>query len=565
MSLPLLVAFFAVLSFGIVSIYLSSRLQKTRRKLEILEWENKQRAFEENQLEEIHEAIDATLDLKKITGVLMNHLDSIFDCTTVSSLIVEENKLLLTTKALKPIPHSYTEEVKDAMISSLETLEKQDHQETAIKEEVTGTIQNELPKQPIGTLINLPLMIHHSVAAIITITSTQNEAFPHQAVASMQHVLKQTSRSISRLDNILQVEKGRLTAMIESMPDGIFMIDPDNKLLLINPAARQFLSLHKEQLTTMDVLSALPVSVDFKEKIAVALQHNQGLDLGELVMKNKMLSFSIRPVHGPADQLLGVSVLIHDATLKHSVPRMKEDFTNIIVHELRSPLTSIKASSELLISPTEFSKDEQAKLIHLIYSQSNKLLTEVEQILDAAKLEAGVFIVHKQQGDLKQLIKEVCTIFQPEAEQKLVNFIVDVDPNLPPFSFDAKQLNQALSNVLSNSMKFTSSGGTIQVLAKQKHNDVIITIADTGAGIPKDKQHLIFHKFGQLSEASARVGKGLGLYLAKGIIEAHGGKVQLDSDTGRGTTIFLTLPLTGASYHKVSIASGVSDTQKMVN
>ena len=228
---------------------------------------------------------------------------------------------------------------------------------------------------------------------------------------------------------------------------------------------------------------------------------------------------------------------------------MKEDFTNVMVHELRSPLTAIKASSELVINPPgPLTEEEKNKILTFIAGQARKMLDEVALILDAAKLEAGLFTIQKIQGDLKQLISERVQIFQATAHEKFINLIVDVDPSIPAFNFDPIHIGQVVNNLLSNSLKFTSSGGTIKISARPAIGSVMVSVSDTGAGIPKEKQHLLFTNFTQLSGADhGSVGTGLGLYIVKGVVEAHGGTINLESEEGRGTTISFTLPIDNAA------------------
>ncbi len=175
------------------------------------------------------------------------------------------------------------------------------------------------------------------------------------------------------------------------------------------------------------------------------------------------------------------------------------------------------------------------------------MLDEVALILDAAKLEAGLFTIQKIPGDLKQLIGERVQIFQAQAHEKFINLLVEVDPSIPTFNFDPIHIGQVVNNLLSNALKFTSSGGSIKISAKPAIGSVIVSVSDTGAGIPKEKQHLLFSKFTQLSGADhGSVGTGLGLYIVKGVVEAHNGTVSLESEEGHGTTITFTLPLNDA-------------------
>jgi signal transduction histidine kinase len=329
------------------------------------------------------------------------------------------------------------------------------------------------------------------------------------------------------------------------------MVDINGKLNVINNAALEFLKITKENPSTIDIFSSLPNSYDFSSKIQRAINHKRVIEEKEVTIDQKIFQIFITPVFDVSVTtekiVIGVSVLFHDITLEKSISKMKEDFTNIMVHELRSPLTAIKASSELLMKPPgPLSEAEKTKIIGLIAGQSRKMLDEVALILDAAKLEAGLFTIQKTLGDIKKLLTDRCQIFQPQAKEKFINLVVEIDPSIPSFSFDPIHIGQVINNLISNSLKFTTSGGTVKITAKPAIGSIVISVADTGAGIPKDKQRFLFSKFTQLSAGGGNAGTGLGLYIVKGVVEAHGGTISLDSEEGRGTTITFNLPINGA-------------------
>jgi len=387
------------------------------------------------------------------------------------------------------------------------------------------------------------------VVSLINISAIKINAFTEAEMTTLYKIAAQASEALSRLGNILTVEKGKLMAMIGSLADGLFMVDVNGQLTVINNAAKDFLGIPNDNPSTIDLLSALPNNYDFSGKIQRAINHKRVIEEKEVTIDQKIFQIFITPVFNVSitteKKVIGVSILLHDITLEKSVAKMKEDFTNVMVHELRSPLTAIKASSELLMSPPgPLSNEEKNKIIGLIAEQSRKMLDEVALILDAAKLEAGLFTIQKIPGDLKKNIAERIQIFQAAAHEKFINLVVDVDPSIPTFNFDPIHINQVINNLISNSLKFTSSGGTVKISAKPAIGNVVVSVSDTGAGIPKEKQHLLFSKFTQLSGAEhGNAGTGLGLYIVKGVVEAHGGSVNLESEENRGTTITFSLPL----------------------
>ena len=197
----------------------------------------------------------------------------------------------------------------------------------------------------------------------------------------------------------------------------------------------------------------------------------------------------------------------------------------------------------MLTAKTNLSEEEETRLISIINSQTKKMLDEVSMILDAAKLDSGLFIIQKTKDDIKKVLEEAVESFRVLAKNKSINITTHIDPLIPQAAFDSYQIRRVLNNLISNSLKFTSTSGTINVRAWFTQEKIIVSVVDSGPGIPKDKQHLLFSKFTQIQNANAAAGTGLGLYISKGIIEAHGGTISLESEENKGTTITFSIPI----------------------
>lgn len=313
--------------------------------------------------------------------------------------------------------------------------------------------------------------------------------------------------------------------------------------------------IHKDHPTIIDIVSTVPRLYEFGGKIDQVIVNHKRFAIPEMQLGQKVIQVTISPVTNPQrlgtsntlwkeGGILGAVVLLHDITLEKSIAKMKEDFTHIMVHELRSPLTAIKAASELLVMDEEkLDHDEKTKILHLIDEQAKKMLDEIGLILDAAKLESGMFQVHKVPGDVKALIEEKVTFFAAQAENKHISLVSEIASDLPQINYDPIYLAQVFNNLLSNALKFTSLGGKIILKARVEARYLVISVSDNGIGIAKDKQQLLFNKFSQVQTPGAHVGTGLGLYIVKGIVEAHGGKVSVISELGHGTTFAFTLPI----------------------
>ena len=226
--------------------------------------------------------------------------------------------------------------------------------------------------------------------------------------------------------------------------------------------------------------------------------------------------------------------------------KTEEEGLHAIVHELRAPLVAVKDASSLMLGQS-LNQDEQKNMLNLIHDQSMKLLEQVSVILDSAKVEEGKFVLRKSHGDLGQIVRDEVGLFMPEAKRKNITLTSNIDKELPSFVFDQVRITEAMSNLISNSLKYTNEGGKITIQATRNDGNAIITVSDNGIGIPEDKQKLLFQKFANLNdggnEEKTKLSSGLGLYITKGIIDAHGGTISVKSEVGKGTSTSFTLPI----------------------
>ncbi len=226
---------------------------------------------------------------------------------------------------------------------------------------------------------------------------------------------------------------------------------------------------------------------------------------------------------------------------------VEEEFVHMMVHELRSPLTSIKDASELLItSAPSLTEGEKEQFLKIINRQSKSLLDQIASILDAAKFESGTFVLDRKNENIRDLINERIKMFEPQVTRKKITLSSHIEGPIPPVYLDCIRIDQVLNNLISNSIKFTPSGGKVWIEARAVDRNVEISISDTGIGIEKELQDKIFSKFNQIKTPDIqdeRIGSGLGLYIAKKIIDAHKGSIVVQSEAGKGTSMKFTLPI----------------------
>lgn len=222
----------------------------------------------------------------------------------------------------------------------------------------------------------------------------------------------------------------------------------------------------------------------------------------------------------------------------------QEEMTQVMVHDLRAPVVAIKNSASLL-KGGQLTAQDAKEMLDLILEQSEKLLFDISTILDAAKVSQGKLSLKKELTDLGELVKEQIVMFQSEAKNKNITVTFDIAGGIPKFYFDRVRITEALNNILSNSLKYTNENGLIKIFVKHQGQNAMIEVSDNGIGIPKDKQKDLFKKYAELSTSNKtkKISSGLGLYITKWIITTHGGTIRMESEEGKGTTTFITLPI----------------------
>ena len=250
--------------------------------------------------------------------------------------------------------------------------------------------------------------------------------------------------------------------------------------------------------------------------------------------RNRELIFDL---DGKVDQLARANMALYESD------RLKGDFLSTISHELRTPLTSIIGFSELLVSLDSLT-DKQRRWAANIMTSGQGLLALINDVLDLARLEAGKLKLHPAGLDPAALCDQAAALIRPAAEAKHLELKVLAGPDLPAVTQDAGKLGQILSNLLGNAVKFTPEGGRVTLLAEVRDGSLVLTVADTGVGIPPEEQELVFDKFRQTSHPLTREqgGTGLGLSIVRELAKLLGGEVTLRSELGRGSRFTVTVP-----------------------
>ncbi len=565
MHLFTILALISMNILGTFAVIFSLKEDHLKKRLREQEEIAKRRIYEISVLRSIQERIGYSLDIERVIDILTGSLKNLFTYSTVSSIVLHENKVVLKTVLEERVGINFLNQVKKSMLASLTSLRNSPLPEH-VEDVRTGLIADDTSTIPLASFFHIPLIVNGNVVGLISICSTKPGLYKDEEMTILYQLTASASNALSKLTEVISIEQEKLMAMITSLADGIVMIDDTLNLTFINQSGKDLLSIsHLQNPTTFDVVSMLSKVTDFGKKIKDALLQKKIIEQKELCLGDKILQVIITPVLGAGEdtdpmrrRVMGATILIHDITLEKSLQTLKEDFTNAVVHELRSPLAAIKVAAEVIMAREDIPQSEK-RLSTIIEEQSKRLLNDINSLLDAAKLEAGHFTLWKSPSDISSVVKEAIELFQPEAMKKQIHLDIQAEDSLPEAFIDPMRIGQVLNNLIANSLKFTPENGKISIKIVSQYNPqlpktatnpgILLSVTDNGIGIPEDKQKNLFSKFQQIhqdkktSETIFTESTGLGLYIAKGIIESHGGNMYAVSTPNKGTTIFFTLPV----------------------
>ena len=211
-------------------------------------------------------------------------------------------------------------------------------------------------------------------------------------------------------------------------------------------------------------------------------------------------------------------------------------------HDLKSPLATIELAVNLLRRFKQIDANQVNEFVNKVQRSADEMEVLIADLLDFARIQSGTFSVVLSADRLSQVVMPVIDRMRALAEAKQQTLEVDLPSSLPHVAVDGHRIGQVVSNLVRNAIKFTPREGTIQIRARQRHHQILVSVADTGPGIPQEYLSKIFNRFWRAPGATQK-GSGLGLSIAKGIVEAHGGTIWAESQLGKGSSFFFTLPL----------------------
>ncbi len=355
--------------------------------------------------------------------------------------------------------------------------------------------------------------------------------------------LEDRTRALEQLLHDYKEAAGRMRAILSSIRDGVMLEDTTGQFIAMNAAAH----------AVLEEMAANFLSSPLRELMADWSNLNADLDPNQrsvtsrrFQVGNKVLSVNSAAVRTDDGQHLGNVIVMRDVTTEVEAERLKDAFVAHVSHELRTPLTAIKGYSDLLLVSSTSLGEQQRSFLQTIRQNTNELIGMINGLLDFSEMEAkGRLGLQRKPVSLAQLVQETAQEWQSQMAYKSLTFEVKLPGDQEcQVSADAKRLRWAIINLVRNAWQYTPDGGQVTLQLTAHNGNVILDVKDTGVGISPQDQQRLFSRFFRASDTSDDQvrGLGLGLYVTKAIIEAHGGKIHLVSAPGAGSTFSVILP-----------------------
>ncbi len=373
-------------------------------------------------------------------------------------------------------------------------------------------------------------------------------------LGNLARSLNDAAANLAGTIGALTEEKNRSAAILRGMVEGVAVVDAGEHLAFCNEAFSEIVGMSAARAEGRPILEVIR-QPEILELVRRALAGEEGLR-GEMEVggvRRRAFGVTVSPVSPAAPEgtaarpgrPIGAVAVLHEITELRRLEQVRKDFVANVSHELKTPLTSIQGFAETLLSGALDDPKNSRRFVEIIRNHALRLSRLTDDLLKLSRIEAGKLGLDLQPVSLFDLIGGAVEAARPRAERGQLSLSFDCPPDLAPVRGDANLLREVLQNLLDNAIQYTPAGGRIDVSAAETDGFAIVTVADTGIGVPEAEQARIFERFYRVDAARSRElgSTGLGLSIVRHIVEAHGGRVGVESAVGLGSKFFFTIPL----------------------
>ena len=378
--------------------------------------------------------------------------------------------------------------------------------------------------------------------------------------------LNQTAARLDRTIRTLTEERNLSAAILGSMVEGVAVVNGAERLVFANPGFAEILGLDVPPVSGSSLLEIVRQRelIDAVRRV-LGGEHRVEAEIVTGTLRQHFFAATVASVR--AGETSGAVIVLHDITALRKLERIRRDFVANVSHEFRTPLTAIQGFAETLIAGAINDPNNRDRFLAIILDHSRRLARLTEDLLRLSEMDAERLELEVRRVSVPQLVESCYETAQRRAGEKGLTLSLELPSNLPDVAGDNRRLQEILQNLLDNAIQYTLPNGKIILSAEIKNDEVILTVTDTGIGIPQSDQPRIFERFYRVDAARSREagGTGLGLAIAKHLIEAHGGRIWVESEVGVGSKFHVSVPIFDAeraSLRAASTAGGGARTSR---
>lgn len=359
--------------------------------------------------------------------------------------------------------------------------------------------------------------------------------------------------------NLVAKERDRVDAILQSIGDGVFVVNKEREIVVFNHVASYISGFSKEEAMGKKYTEILKfiyekdgtVNDSF---ITAAIETGEVQEMAnhtELIRKDGRrvpVADSAAPLKNKKGEVTGVVVVFRDVSSEREIDKAKTEFVSLASHQLKTPLSSVGWNTELLLTDqSEGLSTDQKETVQEIREGNKRMIDLVNALLNVSRIELGTFAIESKPTNFRGVAESVIYELRIDIDKKNIKVEQNYQNNLPEVNADPRLLRMILQNLLSNAIKYTPNDGLVTVSIKVEESNITISISDTGYGIPTKQQSRIFEKLFRADNVQSKdvEGTGLGLYIIKSIVDTSGGKISFESEENKGTTFHVTIPLSG--------------------
>lgn len=364
------------------------------------------------------------------------------------------------------------------------------------------------------------------------------------ALAQLGASLNQTAAHLDRTIRTLTEERNLSSAILGSMVEGVAVVNGDERLVFANQSFADILDLDVPAKSGSPLVEVAR-QTEMIEAVRKVLGGEPRVEAEIMTGTLRQHFFAATVAAVRAGETSGAVIVLHDITELRKLERVRRDFVANVSHEFRTPLTAIQGFAETLLAGATEDSENRDRFLGIIVEHSRRLARLTEDLLTLSKMDSDRLELEVRPVSVSQLIEGCLETAQHRAADREITIATKRTEGLPEVAGDRRRLAEVLQNLLDNAIQYSMSRGKITVGAEARGTEVVITVSDTGIGIPKADQLRIFERFYRVDAARSREagGTGLGLSIAKHLVEAHGGRIWVDSELGQGSQFHFSVPV----------------------